>query len=763
MKKFPLILIYFFLCTSFTVAQITVNLRQPPLNQLKIGDLWNLTITNNSSNNYAIYLQGTASERNEGLIVEAKSSSFQLKANERKSFTPNNIGSAEVTWKNNQYKEIIIRTGTAPSGNYTICVFAKLESTGAELGSDCKEQKVEKFAEIALVSPDDGAVVSENNPKFLWLPLTGGTKTITYSLKIAEIPKGQSPEEAISKKISFFEKKDIESSMLIYPVSGKNFDSDKDYAWQVKAYSGGISISESEVWKFTWKSGLVIVTPVPLLRLGDKVINLITFCDSADIALWNKIKVQQLGVAGNDFDGVDIFGTAATYNKEIARGFREFYPVDGSKRTLVGTLSLYKQTDDWAHVHTLGDVDYNIFIVPDPDYSYINRDYNCSPVECEIAVAHERRIFSPGTGYLKYSTCSKVGVYGMWIMDHHVFVPGFSSGGEHVEIHPAEQIWFHFPDDNSYILNFLADVSDRFDDYTDYLAPAELAAGAPPPPDFTKPWAELPMNGVFAVAFEIKPGDTTLFYSLRTMAAESSEVQEDGLDHRLIFDQATKGGNRKILIELREIPGVFQDFVSVDFDKVCMLSDGTIHGYIVLKSKIDKTSSEGGHVCTLLQKLSKSPYELTHFTLSVESVKRIQNNGYCPLNSIVGTDNSVSLEVNTWHSISAKSPVLNIPIDIAQSLSLEIDDYVEDVFGNYVVVHFTATDSDNHPVGDTTLTTPLNFDVNQKVILTNSCIHFHTTSSGYKAELLPPEEGRYEVFEVSFRLYKFKTVSEPWK
>jgi hypothetical protein len=220
------------------------------MNQLKIADLWNLSVINTSNNDYRIYLQGSASESKDGLIAEAKTPAFDLKAHETKSFTPNNIGSADISWKNNKYKEIIIRTGGAPAGNYTICVYAKRETTDEELGRDCKERMVEIMSPVVLISPDDGASVNEKNPVFTWLP-PPGARNVTYSLKITEIFGGQSPEEAISKNTAFFEMKDIRAPMQIYPASGKNFEAGKRYAWQVKAFSGDSPVSESETWVIT--------------------------------------------------------------------------------------------------------------------------------------------------------------------------------------------------------------------------------------------------------------------------------------------------------------------------------------------------------------------------------------------------------------------------------------------------------------------------------------------------------------------------------
>src|SRR4030095_15687413 len=361
------ILLLCFVCLIYNTsinAQVNINLRYPPLNQLALSDLWNLTITNTSGNDLRIYLEGTASESKDGAIVEGKSSSFVLKALETRTFTPNNIGSTDVKWKNNKYKEIILRTGTAPSGNYTICVYAKSEPTGSGVGSDCKEKKVEITSQITLISPDNGSVITEKNPAFTLLPPPGALKNITYSLKIVEILGGPSPAEAISKNTAFLETKDILATVLVYPVSGKNFETGKRYAWKV-IWDPCPGSCNSEIWKFIKSEELIHVTQ--FTPVADTV-------SCTDTAYWNKIYYRQFGVAGNDY-------------MDTLSGFIDIYPMlggglgyfdcqwhpylQGYKKTLIGTLDNYHRTTDYNHDIFLSDHDFNLNVIPDDPFKYL--------------------------------------------------------------------------------------------------------------------------------------------------------------------------------------------------------------------------------------------------------------------------------------------------------------------------------------------------------------------------------------------------------
>ena len=63
---------------SNTYSQVTVNIQQPPNNQLRIIDLWKINLNNLSTNPIPVYLYGTLTEENAGLIATATSSQILL-------------------------------------------------------------------------------------------------------------------------------------------------------------------------------------------------------------------------------------------------------------------------------------------------------------------------------------------------------------------------------------------------------------------------------------------------------------------------------------------------------------------------------------------------------------------------------------------------------------------------------------------------------------------------------------------------------------
>lgn len=234
MRKIILLIMMFFLtCLSF--AQVSVKLQQPPPNQLRATDIWKLTLINSGRTTLQITLYGTLEEAGAGIIVEGNSKPISLPPG-MKTITYDDVKSGNVNFKSGKWREAFTSTGNAPSGDYEICVYIKNES-GEEIGSDCIEQIVEITSPPTLVSPADGETVHEEKLLlFSWMPpVPVPREKITYKIKIVEIIGNQSPEAAMQRNPAWFEKTDIRTTMLQYPVSARNIEAGKKYAWIVTA------------------------------------------------------------------------------------------------------------------------------------------------------------------------------------------------------------------------------------------------------------------------------------------------------------------------------------------------------------------------------------------------------------------------------------------------------------------------------------------------------------------------------------------------
>lgn len=243
--------------TAFSQPQsITLKIKQPPLNRLGIADMYNIEISNNSETALEFYLYGTLNESKSGLVATATTIPLKLKPKERRSFKASDLSkSPDVSYpnKDNRFKEALMRKGSLPDGNYTICVVAKQTGTNEELGSDCidAEIKIEQEIEISLLSPENKSEINAAEPlMFSWAAM--GNLKGSYKIKIVEITSDESPEAAMIHSKPFFEKEDIKSN-FVYPVTGQKLQPGKRYAWQVS--TGNL---KSEVYTFKTSTNPVL-------------------------------------------------------------------------------------------------------------------------------------------------------------------------------------------------------------------------------------------------------------------------------------------------------------------------------------------------------------------------------------------------------------------------------------------------------------------------------------------------------------------------
>ena len=261
-KTLTVIFMLFAAVTSLHASKVQIILHSPPPNMLGVGDMWNLTLENTTKSDLKIYVTGTATEEKDGLIIEGKSKVFTIKPG-RTNYTYNDFSGAEVKYNNGKYKEIILRTGNAPEGSYTICVTAFEESGEIAGMENCIMQTVQQLGSISLISPEDGAEINPDQPLiFSWTPLQGAKD---YSLKIVELKGDQSPDLAMKNNLSFLEIKNLQTNSYLYPVSEKKFEKGKQYAWQVKSLN-----VESEILPMfiIWGGETINLSLTPLICDG---------------------------------------------------------------------------------------------------------------------------------------------------------------------------------------------------------------------------------------------------------------------------------------------------------------------------------------------------------------------------------------------------------------------------------------------------------------------------------------------------------------
>lgn len=256
MKNYKIIfkiIIFLLLAKSIAFSQVQVILKQPPLNQLHVEDLWKITIINQTKTAYSIYIIGVATEFQQGEVIRATSGVFSLPVGV-KVVSSGEVGNVDIHYKNSEIKNLIKSTGSVPSGSYTICIDVYNSMDNSIIGSMCINQEVNNLSKPILLSPLNASVESEEFPVFNWFPpspIRAG-QNVTYTLSIVEMLPRQTSLDAMLSNPAWYDETRINTTITQYSPASRRFENRKKYAWKVKAYINGLYVNESEVQEFTF-------------------------------------------------------------------------------------------------------------------------------------------------------------------------------------------------------------------------------------------------------------------------------------------------------------------------------------------------------------------------------------------------------------------------------------------------------------------------------------------------------------------------------
>lgn len=255
----------FFLIISSCCLRAQVNIEFNAINEYGFNskEALNLVIVNSNPKPFTVFVNGVITDANMQTVVEFKSSEIFLNAGSN-IVTPINTGLADVNYFNHDIAEIENRTGTYPSGNYSICVWLTCVTQDcSEAGKGaafmerpvCTQIHVENPTQLILASPENEGELEETRPLFTWIPPSpvAGSSNLNYTMILVEIMQGQNKTDALNLNRPLIEMSGILNPSLVFPSDLPELEPGKSYAWQVEAYVGKTSIAKSEQWKFKIK------------------------------------------------------------------------------------------------------------------------------------------------------------------------------------------------------------------------------------------------------------------------------------------------------------------------------------------------------------------------------------------------------------------------------------------------------------------------------------------------------------------------------
>ncbi len=355
--------------------------------------------------------------------------------------------------------------------------------------------------------------------------------------------------------------------------------------------------------------------------------------------------ISQHDIIGNDYTAFEkILGKNS--NADGSATPTNFIPVNDYKMTFCGSLRSYDFHDPFPVVGQDNDLEIVLTVDPaNPNLTlnkYLwNSDFssawNIMEGEVNIHDAYRDRYPNPAN-VLESDVC----MYGAWVIEQYDVTECCFTHANNNEIHPVDQFWYkdHAVGKNntSYSLNFFVDNSGRFDDREDYYS---IPSGG----EF-KPWSKTPMDGIFAVAFEInlKRKDRITYWIEPTSDLGVEPAKDDGKVHYLIYGKDT-------LVKVYEGAATTKELVNIDFgnigfirsnNKNVLYDSSVIRGFLLIKSTIagpigvkqsgETYHSNEGNLRLRVEKQTVSDLQ-ENLLITIQKIKRLQDNSYRFLNS----------------------------------------------------------------------------------------------------------------------------------
>lgn len=365
-------------------------------------------------------------------------------------------------------------------------------------------------------------------------------------------------------------------------------------------------------------ASLVVLVVLPLFAQTNVVLTTATtpVCTADQNEEWTHIRSHSLGVAGRDPVGGKI-GASPAHRSGVGQNW---YPLDGFKHTLCGTLHRFNFYDGWGD-----EADWNNFIMPSPQFAFLLEDaraiaspgdiHDCAGdgdcMEAEVTPDehfYDNPWFDKSTGSSPLEG-NGLCTYGAWVREE--------AHGDRPEIHPSELLWWRERVDvGPFFLMLVQDDSNRFDRNENYTVSSS-------PPSWWRPWSKVPLTGEFRIAFQASLAENAPVYRISepvpsrnvVLAGDFAQDADDGAEHAIVY-------NGRIAVVARE---EHDARTGVKFTDVCRNPANTrLQGYLAVTTQVGAgdRGSEGYHVIRVDRQTGDASVPRRRVTVTLVRVTR---------------------------------------------------------------------------------------------------------------------------------------------
>lgn len=260
-NKILLFCVAFILSNAYTIAQeFQININDINLGEsIQRQSLLNYDIINYKGTPEDVLIVGELRLRNSREYIKYEAS---IRLDAGLNIMKNKLSLVQLTYSSIYIKQCLENYHLLPVDIYEYCVVVKQkhqsesQDGGVIIAQDCIIESNDNAFLLELNTPYDKEVLDTKYPNLSWIANSPILSRLTYNLKVTEVKKGQSNIDAIQRNRQHFIEKRNQNLSIQYPVSARELDTNKYYAWNVEAYFGPLLMGKAEPWSFIIKDTL---------------------------------------------------------------------------------------------------------------------------------------------------------------------------------------------------------------------------------------------------------------------------------------------------------------------------------------------------------------------------------------------------------------------------------------------------------------------------------------------------------------------------
>lgn len=250
-----LLVVILLLVAGRSKAQLLVNLQLPPTGVVQKAQIWDMTLVNTTANSMVIHIEMMLSDVSSNMqVLGAVTAPITLVPG------TNHINYAKL--QPVQYNvfspDFVVDAspnGLLPIGQFDICFSYLMHHIEyvEKIAEQCEGLVVEPIGPPQLAFPFDGAIIEQERPQFNWLsPMPISLfSNLRYDFDLVEVYPNQQPSDAIQQNLPIMQQRDLIGNAFLYPAGGQPLETNKTYAWRIRAKSSNTLIAETETWSFS--------------------------------------------------------------------------------------------------------------------------------------------------------------------------------------------------------------------------------------------------------------------------------------------------------------------------------------------------------------------------------------------------------------------------------------------------------------------------------------------------------------------------------